>query len=91
MQALTFFECTNLVVNNLKIKNGQQIQMSFEKCNNVEASNLVVNAPGNSPNTDGIHITETQNIQISSSTIGTGIFQFDFSVPLFVFCWIFNV
>ncbi|KAL8494014.1 hypothetical protein ACS0TY_024986 [Phlomoides rotata] len=70
--ALTFFECTNLIVNNLKIKNGQQIQMSFEKCRNVEASNLVVNAPGNSPNTDGIHVTETQNIRISTSTIGTG-------------------
>ncbi|KAH9678954.1 polygalacturonase ADPG2 [Citrus sinensis] len=34
--------------------------------------NLVVEAPGDSPNTDGIHVTNTQNIRITSSTIGTG-------------------
>ncbi|KAL2501718.1 Polygalacturonase ADPG1 [Forsythia ovata] len=70
--ALTFDKCTNLEVKNLKIKNAQQIHLSFEKCMNVEASNLVVNAPEKSPNTDGIHVTGTQNIQISSCTIGTG-------------------
>ncbi|KAI3473057.1 hypothetical protein Pfo_031302, partial [Paulownia fortunei] len=70
--ALTFYQCTNLVVKNLKVENAQQIHMSFEKCTNVQASNLVVTAPENSPNTDGIHVTGTQNIQISSCTIGTG-------------------
>ncbi|KAL2479989.1 Polygalacturonase ADPG1 [Abeliophyllum distichum] len=70
--ALTFDKCTNLEVKNLKIKNAQQIHLSFENCMNVEASNLVVNAPEKSPNTDGIHVTGTQNIQISSCTIGTG-------------------
>lgn len=39
---------------------------------NVEASNLVVNAPEKSPNTDGIHVTRTENIQISHCNIGTG-------------------
>lgn len=73
MQALTFYQCTNLGVNNLKIENSQQIHLSFEKCKNVQVSNLVVTAPGNSPNTDGIHVTDTQNIKISSTTIATGI------------------
>ncbi|CAN4118574.1 unnamed protein product [Withania somnifera] len=70
--ALTFYNCKKLKVKNLKIKNAQQIHVSFEKCNNVEASNLVVTAPENSPNTDGIHVANTNNIQISDSTIGTG-------------------
>ncbi|KAK6149161.1 hypothetical protein DH2020_016686 [Rehmannia glutinosa] len=70
--ALTMYKCTNLVVKNLKIENAQQIHVSFEKSKNVVASNLVVNAPENSPNTDGIHVTQTQNIQISSCTIATG-------------------
>ncbi|XP_042054739.1 polygalacturonase-like [Salvia splendens] len=70
--ALTFYQCTNLGVNNLKIENPQQIHLSFEKCKNVQVSNLVVTAPGNSPNTDGIHVTDTQNIKISSTTIATG-------------------
>lgn len=58
--------------NNLKIQNGQQIHVSFEKCMNVQVSNLKVTAPENSPNTDGIHVANTQNIQISSCIIGTG-------------------
>ncbi|KAK6151296.1 hypothetical protein DH2020_013931 [Rehmannia glutinosa] len=71
-KALTFYKCTNLVVRNLKIQNAQQIHLSFEKCKNVQVSKLVVNAPEKSPNTDGIHVTATQNIQISRCTIGTG-------------------
>ncbi|KAK4487691.1 hypothetical protein RD792_005649 [Penstemon davidsonii] len=70
--ALTFYKCTNLVVKNLKIENAQQIHLSFERCSDVEASNLLVRAPEKSPNTDGIHVTRTQNIQISTCTIGTG-------------------
>lgn len=48
------------------------MHLVFEKCFNVRASNLRVIAPGNSPNTDGIHVTGTQNIVISNSIIGTG-------------------
>lgn len=71
-QALTFYKGNNLVVNNLKIQDAQQIHVSFQKCKNVLAFNLMVTAPGDSPNTDGIHVTDTQNIRITSSTIGTG-------------------
>ncbi|PON32485.1 Glycoside hydrolase [Parasponia andersonii] len=70
--ALTFYNCKNLVVKNLNIQDSQQIHLSFEKCLNVQASNLSVTAPEKSPNTDGIHVTNTQNIQISNSVIGTG-------------------
>ncbi|KAE8098799.1 hypothetical protein FH972_016836 [Carpinus fangiana] len=70
--ALTFYNCKNLMVKNLKINDAQQIHLSFEKCMNVEASHLTVTAPKNSPNTDGIHVTNTQNIQISSCVIATG-------------------
>lgn len=70
--ALTFLRCTNLVVKSLKIENAQQMHLSFDKCRNVQVSNLVVTAPETSPNTDGIHVTDTQNIQISTCTIATG-------------------
>lgn len=69
---MTFYQCNNLKVTNLRFKNAQQMHIRFQKCNNVAASNLVVRAPGNSPNTDGIHVTETKNILISNSIIGTG-------------------
>jgi polygalacturonase len=49
------------------------MHLTFQKCVNVKASNLVVTAPWHSPNTDGIHVTETQNIQIHNCVIRTGI------------------
>ncbi|XP_010257197.1 PREDICTED: polygalacturonase [Nelumbo nucifera] len=70
--AVTFYNCNNLGLKNMRIKDAQQIHVSFEKCSNVQASNLMITAPEKSPNTDGIHITNTQNIQIKSSVIGTG-------------------
>ncbi|EOA28927.1 hypothetical protein CARUB_v10025174mg [Capsella rubella] len=70
--ALTFYNSKNLRVNNLRVRNAQQIQISIEKCSNVQVSNVVVTAPADSPNTDGIHITNTQNIRVSKSIIGTG-------------------
>lgn len=72
MQALTFYNSKNLRVNNLRVRDAQQIQISIEKCSNVQVSNVEVTAPADSPNTDGIHITNTQNIQVSNSIIGTG-------------------
>ncbi|PIA34536.1 hypothetical protein AQUCO_03700071v1 [Aquilegia coerulea] len=70
--AVTFKKCNNLVVKNIKIQDAQQMHLTFEKCVNVQALNLIVSAPEKSPNTDGIHVTDTQNIQILNSVIGTG-------------------
>ncbi|TXG70441.1 hypothetical protein EZV62_005376 [Acer yangbiense] len=70
--ALTFNENKNLIVENLNIQNAQQMHVSFQKCTNVLASNLTITAPKHSPNTDGIHVTNTKHIYITSSTIGTG-------------------
>ncbi|WJX11165.1 Polygalacturonase 1 [Trifolium repens] len=70
--ALTLYKCNNLVFEDLTIKNGQQIHVQFQNSANVGVSGLTVTSPEDSPNTDGIHVTNTQNIQISNSTIGTG-------------------
>ncbi|KAJ7982216.1 putative Polygalacturonase [Quillaja saponaria] len=70
--AVTFSECNNLRVKNLRIQNPQQMHLSFGNCVNVKVSNLIITAPGDSPNTDGIHVTGTQNIQIKKCVIGTG-------------------
>ncbi|CAK9178777.1 unnamed protein product [Ilex paraguariensis] len=70
-KALTFYNDNNLIVNNLKIQDAQQNHVSFEKCVNVQASNLKVIAPATNSNTDAIHITYTQNIHISNCVIVT--------------------
>ncbi|XP_057989479.1 polygalacturonase-like [Hevea brasiliensis] len=70
--AVTFNESRILIVSNLWFKNAQKMHLRFEKCINVKAMNLLVTAPGNSPNTDGIHVTGTQSIRITNSVIRTG-------------------
>ncbi|KAK7278913.1 hypothetical protein RJT34_23952 [Clitoria ternatea] len=70
--ALTFYKCNNLTVEPLTVKNGQQIHVLFEGSQNVNVSGLTVTAPEDSPNTDGIHVTDTQHIHILNSVIGTG-------------------
>lgn len=50
---------------------------------NVQASLLTITAPEDSPNTDGIHVADTQDIQISSCNIGTGIPKVSFFFKLF--------
>lgn len=79
LQALTFHRCNNLSVRNLVILNSQQNHLAFTKCYGVDASHLTVIAHPNSPNTDGIHISESTRVVVKSSTIRTG-----FS-PLFLF------
>ncbi|XP_048142103.1 polygalacturonase-like [Rhodamnia argentea] len=70
--ALTRFNCENLITRNLKIQNVQQIHFLFKKCSDIRATGLQVTGPGSNPNTDGIHVAGTRNIEISSSIIGTG-------------------
>ncbi|KAF5802223.1 putative endo-polygalacturonase [Helianthus annuus] len=70
--ALTFYKCKSLMLNNLTVQNAQKIHVTFDRCENVQVSKIQVTALENSPNTDGIHVTHTQNIRISDSVIGTG-------------------
>lgn len=70
--AITFNECKNLELNNLRIKNAQQMHLTIQRCVDVRASRVMITSPGNSPNTDGIHVTGTQNIQIRNCVIRTG-------------------
>ncbi|KAJ8899228.1 hypothetical protein K2173_012404 [Erythroxylum novogranatense] len=70
--AMTFRECKNFEVVNLNFINAQQMHLRFDKCENVRAMSLSVTAPGRSPNTDGIHISATQNISLEDCVVGTG-------------------
>ncbi|KAJ1293084.1 hypothetical protein BS78_01G041200 [Paspalum vaginatum] len=70
--ALSFHYCTGLRVQDLSIVNSQQIHMSVEDCTNVQLTGLSITAPGTSPNTDGIHITRSQDVQVTNCKIKTG-------------------
>ncbi|CAD6207203.1 unnamed protein product [Miscanthus lutarioriparius] len=70
--ALSFHYCTSLRVQDLKIVNSQQIHMSIEDCTGVQLTGLSITAPGTSPNTDGIHITHSNDVQVTNCKIKTG-------------------
>ncbi|KAJ8644563.1 hypothetical protein MRB53_006311 [Persea americana] len=70
--ALGILNCNNVILNGLKIVNGSGKHISIVACIGVHISQLTITAPGDSPNTDGIHIERSQHVEILSSTIGTG-------------------
>ncbi|XP_071691177.1 polygalacturonase QRT2-like [Rutidosis leptorrhynchoides] len=70
--ALTFRNCTNLIVKRIRFKNPQQVHLTFQNSLNVRASHLRMIAPATSPNTDGVHITGSQNVRVVKSVFRTG-------------------
>lgn len=44
----------------------------ISRCDAVRINGVQVSAPGDSPNTDGIHISESTNVVLQNSKIGTG-------------------
>ncbi|KAK9130741.1 hypothetical protein Sjap_011228 [Stephania japonica] len=72
VQAITFHKCNNLNLRNLAMLDSQQMHIAFTNCEEVRASNLKVNAPATSPNTDAIHISSSTEVTVINSMISTG-------------------
>ncbi|KAL0459808.1 UNVERIFIED_CONTAM: Polygalacturonase [Sesamum latifolium] len=67
--AIRFFMNNNLTVQGLKIRNSPQFHFRFDNCRNVHIESIHITAPALSPNTDGIHIENTNNVEIYNSVI----------------------
>ncbi|KAJ1402385.1 Pectin lyase fold/virulence factor [Sesbania bispinosa] len=70
--SVKFNEVNNSVVTDITSLNSKQFHFHIHDCNNVSFSNLHITAPGNSPNTDGMHISLSSQIDVSNSIIATG-------------------
>ncbi|KAM1769626.1 hypothetical protein ACFX12_047451 [Malus domestica] len=70
--AIRFFMSSNLTVQGLKIKNSPQFHFRFDSCRNVHIESISISSPAKSPNTDGIHIEKTYDVQIYNSVISNG-------------------
>ncbi|KAK9099070.1 hypothetical protein Syun_026115 [Stephania yunnanensis] len=71
-KAITFHKCNNLNLKNLVMLDSQQMHIAFTNCEEVRASNLKVNAPASSPNTDAILISSSTEVTVINSMISTG-------------------
>lgn len=72
MQSLKFSKVTNAVIENIKSVNSKSFHMAVNQCQGITAHRLNIIAPYNSPNTDGIHISSSDSINVTSSFIRTG-------------------
>lgn len=72
MQAIRFFMSSNLTVQGLRIKNSPQFNFRFDNCRDVHIESIYITAPALSPNTDGIHIENTNNVKIYNSVVSNG-------------------
>ncbi|KAF5787093.1 putative polygalacturonase [Helianthus annuus] len=70
--ALMFKRCNGLRLNGLTHVNSPRVHITITTCNNVIVSNLHIIAPETSPNTDGINVASSTNVNIRDSFIETG-------------------
>ncbi|KAK4436623.1 Polygalacturonase [Sesamum alatum] len=70
--SLAFYSSNNISIDSLSSLNSQMFHILIYSCHNANLNNLKISAPGNSPNTDGIHLQQSSGVTITNSRIGTG-------------------
>ncbi|KAJ4717716.1 Pectin lyase-like superfamily protein [Melia azedarach] len=71
-EALNFIGCNGVSVSNITSEDSPQVHMSVYQSNNTDIGFVNIKAPEDSPNTDGIHIQNSQDVRVHNSDIGTG-------------------
>ncbi|KAI3738927.1 hypothetical protein L2E82_29212 [Cichorium intybus] len=69
---LGFYNSRNILITGLSSINSQKFHIVMDGCQNVKLQGITISAPGNSPNTDGIHIESSSGITVLNSRIATG-------------------
>ncbi|MCL7023935.1 hypothetical protein MKW94_013545 [Papaver nudicaule] len=67
-----FVSLTNTVVKSITSLNSKFFHIVLLDCKDFKASEIHISAPGNSPNTDGIHMERSTGVTIANANIGTG-------------------
>lgn len=83
LQALRFYNCSNLQHSGLTHLDSPRNHISIIFCDNATLSYLNISAPESSPNTDGVDISSSTNVSIHDSYIGTGNFIYLSLIHLF--------
>ncbi|WCJ40567.1 Pectin lyase-like superfamily protein [Euphorbia peplus] len=70
--SVVFKNCTHLGVSKIYMENSPQTHILVNGGVDVKLHFLHINAPRDSPNTDGIHLSASHGVSIHASLIGTG-------------------
>ncbi|KAF7047976.1 hypothetical protein CFC21_056809 [Triticum aestivum] len=71
-RSFTIYRSRNVVIQGLTSLNSAGIHVTVQASTGVAIVDTVVSAPGNSPNTDGIHVKQSSGVTIRNAVIGTG-------------------
>ncbi|KAL2552472.1 Pectin lyase-like superfamily protein [Forsythia ovata] len=70
--ALRFYGSSNVIVTGITIQNSPQTHLKFDDCTGVQVFSMSISSPGDSPNTDGIHLQNSKNVIIHSTSLACG-------------------
>ncbi|KAM7479979.1 hypothetical protein LguiA_028192 [Lonicera macranthoides] len=62
----------NVQISGLTFKNNPRMHLVLYQIRTLQVSNITIDAPGNSPNTDGIHISGCTDVSVDHCNIATG-------------------
>jgi polygalacturonase len=85
LQAVWVFRGVHVTVTGITIKNSAKFHLILDTCWAAEVHGLTVSSPGNSRNTDGIHLTHSVGVSISKATIACGELS---PAPTFIYLFI---
>ncbi|XP_059654744.1 polygalacturonase ADPG1-like [Cornus florida] len=69
---LKFLSANDISLSNIDFTNSPQTHVLVMGCNRMSVQNVMIQSPGDSPNTDGIHIHASHNISVIQSKIESG-------------------
>lgn len=75
VQALRFYGSQHVTVSGITFKNSAQSHLKFDNCVSVQVFDINISSPGDSPNTDGIHLQNSEDVVIYRANIASGNFQ----------------
>ncbi|KMZ72912.1 Polygalacturonase, family GH28 [Zostera marina] len=68
----TIFSCNNFHLSGLKFINSPMMHVVLKGVSGATINGITIDSPQTSPNTDGVHISKSQNVQITDSNISNG-------------------
>lgn len=74
LQALRFYGSYNVTVTGITIQNSPQCHLKFDSCEAVFVHDITISSPGDSLNTDGIHLQNSRDVTIHHSNLACGKF-----------------
>jgi len=72
MQSLTFLNSNDIMVSGLTSVNSELYHIVIDGCQGVTVQGVKISAPGNSPNTDGIHVQMSSGVTVTGASVKTG-------------------